>query len=731
MLHGTTPATWSEAVTDAAARGHLLVPEYTAKRLLATQGVAVPKGVAGSSPDDLLRQADDAGLREPLVLKVVASRLSHKSDVGGVAVGLTRSDVLREVSVMRQRVETAGFEVDGFLLEEQAEAGVEMVVGAVRAPTGRFVVMVGLGGLFIEVMEDVAFRIAPLSRSDVAQMLEDLRGAKVLRGLRGEAGYDIEAFVDAVLRIAGPDGLLASLPAEVTEVDLNPVVVQRSGVVVLDARFVVGEPGGRTPRTRRDGTDFRPLMAPTSIAVLGASSKGTNPANLFIRNIREFGFSGDIYPVHPAAAEIEGLPAWRDLGALPGPADYAFVSLPAPSVPEALVAGRGRVRFAQVISSGFSEVEDGADLERDLVDAAAEAGVRVLGPNCLGTHSPRGSLTFVEKADPTAGTVAVISQSGGLSVDILRMGTERGIRFSGIVSLGNGADVTPAELLEHFLEDPETEVVGLYLESLDHATVVLDVMREKPPRKPVVLLAGGRTEGGARAAQSHTGALAGNHRMWPALAAQAGMILVDSLPELLNALLAFQFRDKARVRENSDVVLFGNGGGTSVLATDALERAGLRVPVLPEPTQRRLAALNLPPGTSFANPLDAPAWTLAVDGGRVSKTILSAVLETTEPALVISHFNVGIIASNTRGADEDVMSGLIAGVAQARDESPGAHQLLVLRPDGNPATDELIVRYRDQASTAGLPVFRELSDAASAGRALVTYDARQLANESV
>lgn len=734
MLQEGCPATWSEAVADAAARGCHVVPEHSAKQLLASQGVAVPRGVVGLDAQDLLRQADEAALREPFVLKVVSPGLLHKSDVGGVSVGLTRSDLHLELTRMEDRLEAAGFEVAGFLIEEQAASGVEMVVGAVRDSSGRFVVMIGLGGVFIEVMEDVAFRVAPLGRLDIMQMVGELRAKKLLQGFRGEAAYDLESFTDTVYRLAGPGGLLDSLPAEVQEVDLNPMVVHRSGVVALDARFILAQAeydDGAASRRCQERTDFRPLLAPASVAVLGASSKAANAANLFIRNIKSYGFAGDIYPIHPTAQQIEGIPARNRLSELPTRVDYAFVALPAHSVRGVLAAAPGAVRFAQVISSGFAEVEDGAGLEKDLVDAAAQADVRVLGPNCLGTHSPRGSLTFVENADPTPGAVAVISQSGGLSVDILRIGHERGVRFSGVVSLGNGADVTPAELLKHFLADPETQVIGLYLESLSQANLVLDVMRQECPEKPVVLLAGGRTEGGARAAQSHTGALAGNHRMWPAIADQAGMVLVDSLPELMNALLAFQFRIKGQVRGNADVVLFGNGGGTSVLATDALERAGLSVPVLPERTRRMLLALNLPPGTSFENPLDAPAWTLAVDGGRPAKTILSAVLATTEPALVISHFNVGIIASNTRNAQGDVMSGLISGVAQARDEAPGAYHLLVLRPDGSAATEELITHYREQASTAGLPVFRDLSDAATAGRALVTHDSRRLSNDEL
>lgn len=717
-------------IDSAIQRGYAVLPERDAKGILAQAGIPVPRGVTGRDAAALLGAADEAALDGPLVLKVVSPDLVHKSDAGGVALGVARDRLAAELASMESQVAAAGFTITEYLLEEEASPGVEMVVGAVRDAAGRFTVMLGVGGVLVELMEDVSFRIAPLEEDDVLDMLAELRGARLLQGHRGEAPKDVAALVDVVLRLAGAEGLLSRLPAEVREVDLNPVRVHGAGAVAVDARMVLGTaPANAQTTGRTPPTDFTGLLAPTSVAVLGASAKGTNPANLFIRNLRSFGYPGSIHPVHPTATHVESLKAIDSLASVPTPVDYAFVALPAAAVPGALAQGRGKVRFAQVISSGFGETEDGQTLEQELTTVVADSGIRLLGPNCLGTHSPRGRLTFIEDADSTPGSVAVISQSGGLSVDILRLGAARGIRFSAVVSLGNGADVTPSELVAHFLQDPETDVIGLYLESLDASIAVMDVLRQSRAVKPVVLLAGGRTADGARAAQSHTGALAGHHRLWPAVARQGGMVMADSLSDMLNAMLAFQFYDKQADNRGADVVLFGNGGGTSVLATDVLERAGLRVPLLPEKTRERLAALDLPPGTSLANPLDAPAWTLAVDGGRVAKLILTSVLETTRPAVVLSHFNVGIIASNTRTLEDDVMAGLIGGVAQARDQCPGAHHLLVLRPDGKAETDELIAHYQAQANKAGLPAFRDLSEAACAGRALVTHDRRPRLDE--
>ena len=199
--------------------------------------------------------------------------------------------------------------------------------------------------------------------------------------------------------------------------------------------------------------------------MLFRSAKGTNGGTLFIRNLLGYGFPGTIVPIHPSAESIEGIAAVPSL-AEAGDIDYAYVALPSGAVAEALAAAEGRVRFAQVISSGFAETDEGVELERDLVTRMRALGTRVIGPNCLGTHSTRGRITFVPDAPKEVGGVAVLSQSGGLSVDILRLGEARGVAFHSVTSIGNSADLTAAEMLEHLLDSPDTRVVGLYLESL-------------------------------------------------------------------------------------------------------------------------------------------------------------------------------------------------------------------------------------------------------------------------
>ena len=707
-----------------------MVAEAEAKAMLRSFGIDVPVGVVVPSIHDV-----PGTLREPLVLKAVAPTLIHKSDAGGVRVGLRHEDLPGAAERMRDDVARAGHGLEAYLVEEMAPSGREVVVGAVRTPGVGWVVMVGLGGVFVEILADVAFAVAPVSSDDVRAMLGELRGGALLHGARGEAPVDVEALVRVVEQFAGPAGLLESLPDDVVELDLNPVIVSQTGAVVVDARIVsrrlgeaghgqwVPQPAGAV--TPADAPAFSSLFTPRTVAVLGAKSAGTNGANLFIRHLLAAGYDGRILPVHPSAEQIEGLPTASSLAAVDGVVDYAYVALPAALVTDALAAGGGRVRFAQVVSSGFSETDEGAGLERELVERLRPLGTRVIGPNCLGTHSSAGRLTFIPDAPLTPGGVAVVSQSGGLSVDILRLGAAGGLAFHSVTSIGNGADVTPAELLEHLLDSPETTVIGLYLESLGAARSVLDVVRRREVTKPIVLLAGGRTADGSRAATSHTGALSGNHRLWPAIARQSGITLVDSLEDFVNVLLVMDTVDLDVRPSGVDAVLFGNGGGASVLAADALERHGLRTPRLPDATVARLDDLGLPPGNGLHNPIDAPAPTLAVRGGAIAEEIITTVLDRTSPAVVITHLNVGIIQRNLGATHGDVTGAIVEAVARARAAARHAcHHVLVLKTDGKPDTEEQIRGHAERARALGLPVLPTFESAAVAVQALLRHQAR-------
>lgn len=465
---------------------------------------------------------------------------------------------------------------------------------------------------------------------------------------------------------------------------------------------------------------FAALFHPACIAVVGASATSVSGGNRFIRHLRDFGYPGRIVPIHPTATEIEGLPAYTSLGEVPDGVDYAYVAVAARNAPAVLRSGRGKVRFAQVMSSGFGETGGGAGLEQELVAAAREAGTRLIGPNCLGIYSPAARVTFTAGTVAEAGPVGVVCQSGGLGIDIIRRGQNRGLRFSGLVTIGNAADLGAAELVEHFLQDEGTRVIGLYLESTREGRRLFDVLRGASGRKPVVLLKGGRTSQGQRAAASHTGALAGSQRAWYALCRQTGVPMVDTLDEFIDALVTLQCL-APRSTPSDRVVLFGNGGGTSVLGTDAFDRAGFSVPPLDAATVAALDALELPAGSSIANPIDVPAGALQQNEGRVAEHIIDAVAKSGGADVLVIHVNMTVILGFRH---VDMLGKIIrAALRQQNGNQSRMHIALVLRTDGDVEAEGLMREYRRQAVASGVPVFDELAPAAKALLAMRTVEA--------
>lgn len=466
--------------------------------------------------------------------------------------------------------------------------------------------------------------------------------------------------------------------------------------------------------------EFRPLFHPARIAVVGASATSVSGGNRFIRNLKNFGYAGAILPIHPKAEEIEGLRAYPSLADVPHQIDYAYVAVAAAAAPGVVRSGGGKVRFAQVMSSGFSEM-GGADLEAELVAAAREVGTRVIGPNCLGTYSPEARLTFTDKTTAEPGSIGVVCQSGGLGIDIIRRGQNRGLRYSGLVTIGNASDLGASELIEYFLEDDKTRTIGLYLESTREGRRLFDVLRRANARKPVVLLKGGRTSQGQRAAASHTGALAGSHAGWEALCWQTGTVLTDTLDEFLDALMAMQCL-KPRPSATSRVVLFGNGGGTSVLGTDAFDRAGFSVGAFADDTLAKLEALGLPAGSSVVNPIDVPAGALQQDEGRVAEKIISTIAASGAADAVVIHVNMTVIVGFRH---VDMLGNVIQAALRVREvHGPGMHIVLVLRSDGDSETEERKREYRKRATSNGVAVFDELAQAArglAAVRIVETY----------
>ena len=714
-----------ENLIDVARReGRALLDERTGKRVLAEFGITVPRGttVADSS------QAASAceRLNAPFVVKGISQDVIHKSDIGVVHLDLPNADAVETaINKIETSLKANSARIDAYLVEEMAPAGQELVIGGLVDAQFGPVVMIGLGGVFIEIFKDTAFRLCPIVRSDAEAMLDELIAAPILAGARGQQAIDRKAVIDALCAIGGSDGLLWRYRDLIVEIDIIPLIVASRGAIAADARIVLGKgvfTQSSVPIFKKEThirEFFGPLFTPKSIAVVGASASASNRANTYIGQLRDFGFNGTIYPIHPSAKKIEGLPAFPSLGMTPGPVDYAYIAIPAKRVRDAIAAAKGNVKFAHVLAAGFAETPGSEGLQDALVTAAQDAGVRLLGPNCNGGYSPRGNLTLTHGASPEYGSVGVFTQSGGLGIDIIRRGQERGLRFSGLMTLGNCADLGPTDLLEFYLADPETKVIGMYLEGVEEGRKFFELLRRAQGQKPVVILKGGRTDLGHKAAVSHTGALAGDKRLWEALSIQTGAVLVDNLETFIDTLLAFQLLTPRSTNPTCRAVLFGNGGGTSVLAVDVFAECGIDIVPFTKETRSALAAMEMPPGTSIANPIDAPIGTLRQGNGAVCGKVMQNVYENETFDALVLHINLPVMWSHIDGGDNTIVENMIDAANKARKKfAKKTHFLLVLRSDGRADIDERKRQCRSLALTHGIPVFDELTNAAAALRGL-------------
>lgn len=368
--------------------------------------------------------------------------------------------------------------------------------------------------------------------------------------------------------------------------------------------------------------EFEPIFRPKSVVLIGVSADERKFGSRFLRSLQEFGFKGQLYPVNPRESEILGLKAYPSVKDIPDDIDFAAVSVPARVVPQVLedCLEKG-VKAAEIFSSGFTETgeEEGHRLELELAHIARR-GIRIIGPNCFGVYCPDGGLTMLPGGDfpKESGPVAFISQSGGYATRFAHRAGGWGIRFSKVVSYGNAVDINEADLLEYFGQDPETKIITAYIEGVRDGRRFLKAVREVSPSKPVIIWKGGLTQGGGRAAYSHTGSLGVEEAIWKAFLSQSGAIGVDSLEELINTTVAFlHLPCDWGIR----VGVVGGGGGISVVAADTCEREGLVVPLLDRQTQEKLRAIVPPAGTSVRNPVDV--------GSPVPRPeILRPVLET-------------------------------------------------------------------------------------------------------
>ncbi|MGW2899588.1 acetate--CoA ligase family protein [Streptomyces sp. NPDC001212] len=652
------------ATVRAEGRSALTAPE--GKRIAEAYGIATPGEALARDADEAVAHAD--AFDGPVVLKIVSPDILHKTDAGGVVVGLHTAE---EVRAAFDRIIGNAKEYDpearitGVQVQQMLPPGQEVIIGAVTDPTFGKVVAFGLGGVLVEVLKDVTFRLAPVAEDEAASMLDSIGAAEILRGVRGAAAVDREALAEQIRRVSQ---LVTDFP-EIAEVDLNPVIATPEGALAADIRVILAEnaPAPRPKYSREEIlTAMTRLMQPRSVAVIGASSEAGKIGNSVMRNLIDGGFAGDIHPVNPKADEIEGRKAHASVLDIPGEVDVAVFAIPAKFVPTALeeVGAKG-IPNAVLIPSGFAETGE-HELQDRIVAIAREHGVRLLGPNIYGYYSPWQDLcaTFCTPYD-VKGPVALTSQSGGIGMAILGFARTTKTGVSAIVGLGNKSDIDEDDLLTYFGEDPNTKCIAMHLEDLKDGRAFVEAARETVPKKPIVVLKAGRTSAGAKAAGSHTGALAGDDAVYDDILRQAGVIRAPGLNEMLEYARALPVLPTP---QGENVVIITGAGGSGVLLSDACVDNGLRLMEIPDDLDEAFMRY-IPPFGAAGNPIDItggePPSTyeatirLGLADPRVHALILGYWHTIVTPPMVFAELTARVVAeARAKGIHKPVVASL-------------------------------------------------------------------------
>lgn len=601
-------------------RDFLLEPE--AKIACMEYGIPVTRLKVATNAKEALEFAAEIGY--PVVLKIVSPDIVHKVDAGGVVLDLRSPEQVEKgfeeiiESIRRNNLQA---EILGVAVQEMVPSSTEVIVGAIRDQQFGPTLMFGLGGTLVEVLEDVSFRIAPITKQEAEEMIAETKASTIFGGYRGLPSADTEAVVKILLSTSQ---LIVDCPV-IKEIDLNPVIVHENGAKVVDARIILDSDTPAANSTswptesrhcEEDRTCVKDFFEPSAVAVVGASRETGKIGNTILVNIVDSGYKGKIYPINRKAHKILGLKAYPSVLDVPSPLDLVVLVVPSKFAPEIVEqCARKEVKAVVIISGGFGEIgEQGAELEETVLKIARKAGVRIIGPNCQGVNNPHtGLVATFGGFSRRPGPIAIVSQSGTVGAAIQCWADREGIGISKCVNLGNKIDVTEADLIQYLKDDADTKVIATYVEGVSNGRAFMKAVSEASKAKPVVVLKGGTTKAGVKAALSHTSSLAGNPQVFEAALRQAKGVKARSLEELYDFSKAFSH---LQLPKGPGVLIIESTGGAGILAADMCERLGLRLPKLDVSATNNLRK-TLPSYCTFGNPFDLTASALSPDRFRL------------------------------------------------------------------------------------------------------------------
>lgn len=579
-----------------------MLSEADGYALLRQYDVPAPAFEIVQSPEDAAKAAASIGY--PVVMKIVSPQIIHKSDAGGVIVGVKDDAAAKEAFdkiVANAKNYNPDAEIKGVIIEEMAKPGLELIVGGKIDPAFGRVLTFGLGGTMVEFHKDVGIRLLPAEDDELRSLIREIKGYTLIKGYRGDAPKD-EEFLFQVLKNACR---FFEDNENVVEFDINPLRLYEKGGCAVDARVIVqDEPVVLPPHY--DPEKIVPLdyYKPRSVAVIGASDDKTKMGYAAFHNLLQF--PGEVYPVNNKRAEIQGVKCYPSVGDIPGPVDMVVITVPAQLVPGIMdECGKKGVKMAVVITAGFKEMnEEGKALEERMVAIARSYGVRIVGPNCLGLILPPYKLdTTYVATSPLPGDIAFISQSGAIANAVVGISLSEGseMGYSEVVSVGNQCDLDFLDYMSYAARDPHTKSIILYIEEIKNGVAFMEMAREVTKLKPIVAIKAGSSKRGQAAAASHTGSLSGAYEVYMEAFRKCGVVPAKTLEGAFQ--IAKILGGLKKPLTGKRAVVITNAGGFAVLSNDYAETWGIDICDLPQEVIDEMDTF-LPPFWNKNNPID-------------------------------------------------------------------------------------------------------------------------------
>jgi len=575
-----------------------MLSEAEGYELFQKYGVPTPAFQIVTGADEAAEAASEIGY--PVVMKIISPQIVHKSDAGGVVVGISGTEEAKKAFdriVSSAKEYNPDAEIHGVIVEEMARPGLELILGGKTDPAFGKVITFGMGGTLVELMKDVTLRILPVHEADIRTMVKEINAYPLISGYRGMKPRDEETLISIITGVAR----FFEENQSVMEFDINPLRLYESGACAVDARIIVDEdyrPVGRKQRKMVPPEYF----TPRSVAVIGASSDSKKMGYAVLHNLLHF--PGQIYPVNNKRTEVQGLKSYPTVTAIPNPVDLAVITVPAVHVPRVLQeCGEKGIPLVVVITAGFKETgPEGKVLEDRMLEIARSYNIRVVGPNCLGLIiPPRGLDTTYVHQSPNPGNIAFISQSGAIINTVVDWSLTQDIGFSAVFSVGNQSDLDFLDYLRFVEQDRNTKAVILYVEQLTDGREFMEVVSEVAKKKPVVAIKSGSSQKGQQAASSHTGSLSGSYEVYMEAFRRSGVIPVRALRGAFEA--AELLAAPSGYLKGRRAIVITNAGGFAVLSSDYAEMYGTQLIDLPAEILEELNDF-LPDYWSHGNPLD-------------------------------------------------------------------------------------------------------------------------------